>query len=106
MKRASDDATATGLDDRHAGVASIVPPIGILVLLVGDGSAVELLGPWLLVAPVTGVVATFAALFMVYKGKPLGWAGLGWVVLLGLLWFVALPLFWYQKIYRPWTTTT
>ena len=88
------------------GLASALPLIAMLALLLGGGAVVEALGPWLLIAPVVGVAATFAALFLVYKNRPLGWSGLGWIAAFVVAWFLVLPVFWYLKLYRPGANAT
>jgi hypothetical protein len=81
------------------GIASAVPPLAILLLIFGGPSIVRLFGPWLLIAPAVGAVATVVAIFHVYRGRPLVWSDVVWVLLLGPFFFVALPAFWYYKIY-------
>lgn len=83
------------------GIASLVPPIGLMLMYFGGGALFQLVGYGVLAIPIVGVVATYWALFHVYRNKHLGARGLAWVLALVLLWFLLLPAFWYQKIYLP-----
>jgi len=81
------------------GIASAIPPLATLLLLVDGPAVVQFLGLSLLIIPAVGGVATFVSLFYAYGGRPLGWRDLVWIVAVGLFWFITLPVFWYYKIY-------
>ena len=81
------------------GAASAIPPLAMLLLLLGGPAVIQFLGLSLLIVPAVGGVATCVSLLYAYWGRPLGWRDVVLIVAVGLFWFVTLPVFWYYKIY-------
>jgi len=82
------------------GIASAVPALAILLLILGGPTITQLFGFWLLIVPAVGAVPTVVALIQVYRGRSLARSDVVWVLLLRPFFFVVLPVFWYTKIYR------
>jgi hypothetical protein len=76
------------------GATAIPPALFLMTQIVPDRALVLLAG--LIAFPLI-----FVSLFYVYRRRPLGRAGVGWVLILFFSWYVTLPVFWYYKIYLP-----
>jgi hypothetical protein len=71
------------------GVGTAIPPaLYLMILIVPDKLLVLLLG--MISFPILVV-----SLIYVYRKRPLGRAGVGWVLVLFFSWYVTLPVFWY-----------
>jgi hypothetical protein len=77
------------------GGATAIPPALLLMTQIVPDRAL------LLLAGMIHFPLIFVSLFYVYRRRPLGRAGVGWVLILFFSLTVALPVFWYYKIYLP-----